>query len=141
MSETERGDGYEVVWFGKEVQLVIEGATADGLEAAAFDVESIAKQLIVQKDLVDTGFMMNSVYAVGVNKDSYGAAVAASGMNPDAGVLPKVDLETKLEAIVAVGAEYGIWPEIRFGYLYPALEAGAARAGGHIQLKAKEAGL
>lgn len=131
MAETFQHDNAKVDWFGEEVFVKLLEATADGLEAAAFDIEGLAKQNIVAKDLIDTGFMLNSVYAKGPNRSSYSGGDLA---------LPEANLNSDAEALVAVAAEYGIWPELKYPYLYPALEEGAQRAGGHIEKKAKEAG-
>lgn len=132
MTESFSGDLAKVDWFGEEVFVKILQATAEGLEAAAFDIEGLAKQNIVSLDLIDTGFMLNSVYAKGPSNSSYNAGGELA--------LPEANLNSDKEALVAVAAEYGIWPELKWPYLYPALEEGAARAGGHIEKKAKEAG-
>lgn len=132
MSESIKLDHAKVDWFGDEVFLKILEATAEGLEAAAFDIEGLAKQNIVAKDLIDTGFMLNSVYAKGPKNSSYGGGGDLA--------LPEANLNSEHEALVAVAAEYGIWPELKYPYLYPALEEGAARAGGHIEKAAKGAG-
>lgn len=137
--QTSTGE-FRVDWYDTEVILIIEELTAEALEITAYDVASLARQNIVAKDLIDTGFMMNSTYAKGRFNSRYSAAIGAHQMNPKADIFPDVDLESDLEAVVAVAAEYGLHVEQRAPYLYPALVEGSKRAGGHIQLKGKEKG-
>lgn len=137
MAKTYKSDGAMVRWYGEEVQLLIEEATADGLEAAAFEVEGLARQNIVGKDLIDTSFMMNSLYAKGHTSSSYGPKGKPKGK---AYALPEQQLSQPLEALTAVAASYGIWPELKFGYLYPALESVASQLGGHLVKAHKEKG-
>lgn len=139
MNRTETKE-FKVDWYDTEVMLIIEELTAEALEVTAYDVASLARQNIVAKDLIDTGFMMNSTYAKGRFNSRYADATGAHGLNPEADIFPDVDLESDLEAVVAVAAEYGLAVEQRAPYLYPALVEGSKRAGGHIQLKAKDKG-
>ena len=140
MAKTHETDEYKIDWYDEEVLLIIEELTAEALEVTAYDVASLARQNIVNKDLIDTGFMMNSTYAKGAFNSRYNDAVQAQGMNPKAEIFPDVNLESDTEAIVAVAAEYGLYVEMKQPYLYPALVEGSHRAGGHIQIKAKEKG-
>lgn len=130
---------FKMDWYADEVIVILEDMTDEALEATAYDIESLAKQNIVDKDLIDTGFMMNSTYAKGRFNSRYTEAKAAQAKNPKADVFPDADIE-KGEAIVAVAAEYGLFVEQRQAYLYPALVEGSKRAGGHLQIKAKEKG-
>lgn len=134
------GPNYEVKWYQSEVTLKLENATAEALEAAAFDIMGLAKQNIVSNDQVDTGFMVNSVYAKGPGETNYRDAVAAHAFNPDADFFPEAALSGELEAVVAVAAEYGIWQEWMKPYLYPALVKGAKNVGANLVEKTKEMG-
>lgn len=124
-------------WYGEEVSILLREATAEGLEAAAFEVEGEAKQNIVAMDLIDTGFMLNSVYAKGPFSSSYGPG---GGGPPNRGAFPEASLAEELEALVAVAADYSIFVEAKYGFLYQALMAVAQRIAAHIQVKAKEKG-
>lgn len=134
----------EVQWRGQEVFLLLEEVTADALEAAAFSVEGGAKQNIVANDQVDTGFMLNSVYAVGQGSqglDSYEAAASsARAQNPDGVMLAKEAPPGEGTALVAVGAEYAIFQETESSFLYRALEQEGHAVGGELVAKAKEKG-
>lgn len=132
----------KVVWKGKEVLLKLQNATADALEAAAFSVEGRAKRNIVNNDQVDTGFMLNSVYAVGQGSDqldNYVQAQAQAGSkNPDADFLSKEKPPADgMTSIVAVGAEYAIYQELRNSFLYLALQQEVKEFGGILEEKAK----
>jgi hypothetical protein len=133
-----------VEWRGREVMLILEKATADALEAAAFSVEGKAKQNIVANDQVDTGFMLNSVYAIGQGSkglDNYQKASSqAGGKNPDGKMLNKEQPpDDGLTALVAVGAEYAIYQEIQNSFLYRALEQEVADFGGKLIEKVQAA--
>lgn len=140
------GPNYQVTWHGKEVYLILEQATADALEAAALSVESNAKRNIVNNDQVDTGFMLNSVYAVGQGTKEvdnfYRALGDAKKQNGDAVFLSREEPpKDGLSAIVAVGAEYGIFQELINSFLFLALQQEADQFGGKLVEKTKAAGL
>lgn len=114
-------------WYGDEVKkLILNKATPEMITAAALLVEGQAKVNIRENGQIDTGFMLNSVYAVGPGVNSYGPAVvagktAAGPASPSSG-----------GAVVGVAAEYAIYQEERLAYLYPALETVAGRMEGQI---------
>lgn len=91
---------------------------------AAFDIQAWAAGAAP----VDTGFLKSSIYVVTSDSSTYGMGVTDGG--PNAELLDEVDRpESPTEAIVAVGANYGLYQE--FGtvnmsaqpYLTPAVEA------------------
>lgn len=95
----------------------------------AFQIEAEAKQ----NAPVDTGFLRASIHTVTARGQGgqYRAAQEATGkITVDRQMLPEVEnVTSELEAIVAVGAEYG--PHVEFGtvdqaaqpFLTPAVEA------------------
>lgn len=101
----------KVNWFGDVVKLQLANASAEMVRAAAMQTEAQAKINITNNGQVDTGFMRQSVHA-------------------------QIGAES---AIVAVGAEYGIYQEMDRPYLYPALERVASRFGGEIVAAGKGA--
>ncbi|HLH22445.1 MAG TPA: HK97-gp10 family putative phage morphogenesis protein [Chloroflexota bacterium] len=96
------------------------------IRKAAFDVEARAKQAAP----IDTGALRNSIYTRTRKESGYGAArSAAQGANGQARMLPEHERPDDLAAVVAVGAEYGVYVELgtrRMGarpFLGPAAEA------------------
>lgn len=131
----------QVDWFAEEVMLVIEGVTAAGLESAAFSVEGRAKLNVFANDQVDTGFMVNSIYAAGQRKSSYAVSIGqAQAANPEPLPLPP-ERPPKGGAVVAVAADYAIYQEMQNSFLYRALEQEAKEVGGHLETAAKKEGL
>ena len=51
----------ELRWHGKEAAARVRKAALMGLEAAGTLVEGLAKGIIVEKDIIDTGNLLNSV--------------------------------------------------------------------------------
>lgn len=129
MSKTFSTDAVTINWFTEEVFVELEGATQEGLEAAAYVGEGAAKSGVLGADLVDTGFMLNTIYARGANSSSF------SG-----GDYPEAQLESDLEAIIAAGAHYTIYQEVKHGFMYAGLQAAAAALGGEVAKAAKAKG-
>lgn len=116
-----------VKWYGDEVKrLILNQAMPEMIAAAALLVEGQTKVNINQNGQVDTGFMVNSVYAVGPGVNTYGPAAIAGKLANGAAV------PTPAGAVVGVAAEYAIYQEERLPFLYPALETVAGRMGGQI---------
>lgn len=126
-----------VDWFGDEVKLILKNATAEMIRAAAFAVEGQAKVNITTNGQVDTGFMRNSVYAAVAGGASSGGASSGTytsykeGRSVERRALPQMN-PPEDGAIVAVGAEYGIYQEQERAFLYPALERVAQTMEGQI---------
>jgi HK97 gp10 family phage protein len=96
---------------------------------AAFAIQADAQTMAP----VDTGALRNSIYTVTSEGSDYSTALSqAMSANPDAPILPAISPEEAsvddLTAIVAVGAEYGIYVEMGTSrqaaqpYLGPAAE-------------------
>lgn len=113
-----------VDWYGNDVKATLRGAVADIMAKAAFQVEGQAKANIVANGQVDTGFMLNSVYAITGRGSNYGQArAAAEGRNPEAVMGPQASLIDGASAAVGVGASYAAFQEIQQSFLYRALQA------------------
>lgn len=114
----------QVNWYGNRVKATLKNATDEIMAKAAFHLEAMTKANIVANDQVDTGFLLNSVYAVTDQGSTYGAAKsAASAKNPAAEMGPEPHLEDGQGAAVGVGASYAVYQEIQQSFLYRALEA------------------
>jgi hypothetical protein len=118
----------KVTWHGAAVLAEAERAERDLLYRLALQGEAHAKVNIVNNDQVDTGFMLNSTYAVGpAGKESdYPAAQsAASAAAARAGAVRRMMPREQVPdhtAAICTGAEYAIYQEARRTFLYKALE-------------------
>jgi hypothetical protein len=128
----------KVNWYGDRVSLQVEGAEREIIKRLAFQTEGQAKVNIQANGQIDTGYMLNSVYAVTPDGDDYAeAAGAASARNPEAEMAPRVEAPEG-GAAVAVGAEYAAYQEMANAFLYPALETVAGQAEGVIVAVGRE---
>lgn len=123
----------EVRMYLDHVRLVVEQATEAALAAIAFQMEAEVKVQIRNNGQVDTGFMLNSVYATTKRDgDSYDAAeaearAAADRAGEPRAMAPRRTLPGDAAAGVIVGAEYAVYQEAAQSFLY----AGAQRVAGY----------
>lgn len=107
-----------------EIAVGLEKAISQVVRKAAFDIQAYAASIAP----VDTGFLKSSIYVVTKAASTYGIGVA----NPPQGAFMMDEVPTPnsdQEAIIAVGANYGVYLE--FGtvhmdaqpYMTPAAEA------------------
>lgn len=118
-----------VNWYEEDVILAVDGASAQALLAIAFQIEAIAKT----KAAVDTGFMRNSGYVVGVDTNTF--------MDRDSDGHETVDHPEPAPpggATVGFAANYSIYVEQRQPFLYPAALAVQQEAGGIIEAVGRE---
>lgn len=87
-----------------EIAEKLDKALDELVKKAAFDIQAQAQA----KAPVDTGFLKNSIYVKTPHESTYGDA-----QEPEAGqtLLPEVEPPKKHEAVVAVGANYGVYVE------------------------------
>lgn len=102
-----------MVEFNRLIEIIaaMQVASEQIIKKGAFDIKAQAAHNIVDNDQVDTGFMKSSVYVVTHDSSTYGTG----NKEPPEGaeLLPEVDAPSKRdEAIVAVGASYGIYQEM-----------------------------
>ena len=75
--------------------------------AAALPVEAQTKVNIQADDLIDTGFLINSIHASALGMGDYDAAkAAAESRNPDIRMIPRYRHAKAGRAVVSAGAEY-----------------------------------
>lgn len=130
----------QVNWYRDRVNVKVDEAEADLVTLLALHIEELAKVNINQapgasgQGLIDTGFMINSVYTVTPGGDSYdqawtsGAYTNKAGQEVERNLAQKVQLESGDLAMVAVGADYAIFQEQIHGFLIKAAEAAAQQA-------------
>ncbi|MEE8599235.1 MAG: hypothetical protein V3S69_06985 [Dehalococcoidales bacterium] len=112
-------------WYGTDVMLKIEKASAEMVTKIAFVLEGQAK--IGAK--VDTGFMRNATYAVPADESpsdtgwESGDYDDREGNTVFRGRSDSVPSLRKHQAAVHFAAEYTIHVEMREPFIYPALEA------------------
>lgn len=112
----------DVKWYGAEVKMLVERATKKLLNQIVFQGEGHTKVNIRENGQIDTGFMVNSVYAVSAERDSYAESRGgAQACNPKATMSQEIRPGHN-EAILAVGAEYAIYQEARQSFLWKAVE-------------------
>lgn len=104
--------------------------------AAAAYTEGAVKVEIRQEDLIDTGFMMNSVYVTGPDKSDYTKAVGLAKAHADREMLSEMDAKPK-QAILSVGAEYSRY--LHDGTIYMSARPFMLRAFNRTKDKAAQA--
>lgn len=120
------GRDADVTMYLDHVKVVIDEATEQALAAVAFQIEGEAKV----RARVDTGFMRNAVYVVTRDGDDYEQrGMEARAVNPTGEMASRAALADADAAVVA-GAEYSIYVEQRYPFLYPAAELVVGQAGG-----------
>jgi len=133
----------EVFWYGEELMLEVDRLTREGIEALAFVIEGYIKANILANDQVDTGFMLNTVYAVTPSGSGYTAAWQSGQYTDKAGgavprqIAPEAALPPEYDALVAVGADYALFQEFQKPFIFPAFLRAAAEAEGVLKTKAK----
>lgn len=124
----------KVNWYGDKVRLKIGQAEQGTLLNAALRIEERTKVNINQapgasgQGLIDTGFMINSVYTVAPQRNTYdqtdktGTYTNRQGQQVKREIAPEAKLPSGAAALVAVGAEYAIYQEIKHGFFFKAIE-------------------
>ena len=106
----------------------------EAVEKITFQVEGQAKRNIQENGQIDTGFMLNSVYAATPRTSSYGRTqpsgsyVGRGGQEEGRRRAPEAGLKGA-DGLVAVGAEYALWQEMRRSFLFRALQQVQGRLG------------
>jgi len=106
-----------------ELAAKMEDVLSEIVRKTAFDLQAMAQAAAP----IDTGFLKNSIYVVTHDKSTYGNVSAPAKAGQE--LLPEVERPgTPTEAVVAVGANYGVYQEYGTShipahpYLTPAAE-------------------
>lgn len=123
----------KVNWYGKDVMLILDGASAELLSAAAMQGVAFIK---TDANLpVDTGFMRNAVYGIGTESHRTHAEAEARAV-ADRELAPEPDIPAG-EAAIHAAAEYTIYQENKHNFIYHGLERLARAMDGIIHTVAK----
>jgi hypothetical protein len=135
-------DEFEIDWYTEDLVLVLDEATDDIVTRLVIQGVAYAKVNIQADGLIDTGFMLNAVYALTpkgaegspqgdgyyTNKEGqrvYRAAAGAPGIEPHAGA-------------IHAAANYTIYQEMKHNFLYRALDQLRSIAPGVIETVGRE---
>jgi len=120
-------------WYGNQVLAEVQVAKDAILAELAFAIEEEAKVNINRNNQIDTGFMLNSTYTVVTGqRSSFGTArTKAKAKNKKAEMGSEVSAP-KDGAVVAVGANYAIYQEVKKSFLYTAGQTVARKSGSII---------
>lgn len=120
-------------WYEDQAKLVLDKKVGGSLVKAAFRIDERTKVNINQapgasgQGLIDTGFMINSVYVATPNRSTYdrtdptGLYTNLKGEQVERHIAPEMPLPDDAAALVAVGAEYAVYQEIQHHFFYQAL--------------------
>lgn len=100
----------------------------DGLKAAALHTEGLIKIEITDQDLIDTGFMRNSVYVSLKGFDSYADALAggiSAQERDDQEMTGKMGVTDPELAAIIVGANYAAYVEHDYPFVRPVADTRA----------------
>ena len=126
-----------------KIRATVGEASEEVLKQFAFRVIERAQANIRQNDQIDTGFMVNSLYAIWGDGSDYDAVKAAADplktghksgreVNEER-MAQEASLKTGAQAAVVVGANYAIYQEARNEFLWPAAEATAGEFDGQAE--------
>ncbi len=135
-------DDFEIDWYAEDLLFRVDLATDDIVTQLALQGVAYVKVNIQSKGLIDTGFMLNTVYAI-TPKGTAGSP-SSSGYYENkqgklvyraAAAVPAIEPHT---AAIHVAAEYTIYQEIEQAFLYDALKQLQAIAPGVIETVGRE---
>lgn len=118
-----------VKWYEAQVRRTIGTRVDNMLDNIAFGVLAAAKQNIEADDLIDTGFLLNSGYAITPKRDTHGDVITSArlpssrtGKTVYRFAVIQPPTRRRGSAIVGFAADYAIYPELQRSYLYRALD-------------------
>lgn len=136
----------KVDWYQDKVKLLIDRKAGQTLTNVAFRIEERTKVNINEapgasgQGLIDTGFLLNSTYVVTPQVNTYDQANPSGVYKNRAGeevertLAPRRKLKPgEFNVLVAVGADYAIYQEIRHAFFFKAIEDTAAEFDGLIE--------
>jgi hypothetical protein len=110
---------------GEKAKLILKELAIETADVAALNIEA-NKQ-------VDTGFLMNSAYAIWPGGDNHAKAEAAATGLANRPFAANPGLPDDQTAAVHVAAEYAVYQEMRKPFLFPALMKKVAEFGGIVE--------
>lgn len=134
----------KITWRLQHVLVKIAESNKAALGAVALQIAGEAKVKIQANRQIDTGFMLNSVYAVTNTSDGYGQAKSeAETHDYSAKEKRRVDVGKRMAppralgagdtALVVVGANYAAEQEARQSFLYAAAEKVGKEVGAIVE--------
>jgi hypothetical protein len=123
----------KVDWHTERVILVLNNSIAGVLKDAAIKVANRAAVQVSVNNQVDTGFMMNAIYAIwadGSNHDSAEAEAKSKADRPFADAPPLPDQDS---SAVHGAAEYTVYQEMINSFMYRAFEQYVSEYGGSVE--------
>ena len=133
-------NSHAVDFFKEDIRLRADNLSQEALISIALRIEERAKIKIVQNDQVDTGAMLNGIYAAWPGSSSYGAAASAAAARSAGGHVLSEAPQAAGEgpsALVAGAMAHTIWQEYIRPFMYPSFTETAREAGGIVEVKAK----
>lgn len=131
--------GNDVKLYLDHVRIEVKDATEEVLKALAMRVVERAQLNIRENDQIDTGFMVNSGYAIWKDGSTYGQTEksgefsGANGQSVRREIAPEESLPGDAAAGVVFGANYAIYQEAAKPFLYPGAEAAAKEFEGEAE--------
>lgn len=135
----------KVNWRTDTVRLLVDKKVGQTLTNVALRIEERTKVNINQapgasgQGLIDTGFMLNSTYVVAPNVNTYsdanqsGKYVNRAGAEVERNLAPRIMLPKDAHVLVAVGANYAVYQEVKHSFFYKAIEDTAREVGGLVE--------
>ena len=118
-----------VNWYRNRVVAKLKDADEKILDALAMQTLGQARINIRENKQIDTGFMTNSGYVVSARNDNYnetwptGEYKRTKAPGTSYGELAaKASVRKAIESVVAFGAHYSIFQEMRRSFLYQAVQ-------------------
>lgn len=135
----------KINWRMDTIRLLVDKKVGQTLTNVALRIEERTKVNINQapgasgQGLIDTGFMLNSTYVVAPGINTYGDAnqsgkyVNRTGTEVERSLAPRVILPKDAKVLVAVGANYAVYQEVKHSFFYQAIEETAREVGGLVE--------
>lgn len=134
----------QVRWYEQDAILYFGEKERKLLSKLALQCEAFAKINIQQNGQIDTGFMLNSTYAITPTESRYGETWESGEYKSSSGgkSVERRRVESlpqpRDSAAVHCAAEYAIYQEIRQSFLYRALEQLQEAFGGEMGIQVRE---
>lgn len=122
----------KINWYREKVLAALKDAEGEVLATLAFRALEHAMTNVQANDQIDTGFMLNSGYAVSSKRDNYAEAMADAAARAPREAAPKVQ-PGQNESIAGFAAEYAVYQEMRQTFLFKGAEQAGDELGAIIR--------